>query len=450
MNLEELKQKVQDAGIVGAGGAGFPTHMKINDAADTIIINGAECEPLLRVDRQLLTKYAKEILYTLNTLCSMLNAKGIVAVKTSYKSAIEALQRNVKVYNNIEIKLLPDIYPAGDEVVLVYETTGRIVPEGAIPLSVGAVVLNAETVLNMHNCFEDNMPVVEKYVTVTGAVKNPITIKVPIGTEIGELISIAGGAAISEYNIISGGPMTGRIVDESEVVTKTTKAVIVLPENHPVILKRKSNTAVMLKRAMSVCSQCQMCTSLCPRGLLGHSIQPHKVMRSLATGVMYNPEDYTRTLLCCECGLCEMYSCHQGLSPRTLIREVKNKLRAHGVKNPHNIKPEKSHMLRSDRGVPMERLISRLGLSSYINEAPIDEVAITKEGNAEVRVSILLNQHIGAPSEPVVKKGDKVTKGQLIGRAQAGKLGANIHASIDGVVEEIYDNTIIIKKRSNI
>jgi Na+-translocating ferredoxin:NAD+ oxidoreductase RnfC subunit len=448
MNLEELKQKVQEAGIVGAGGAGFPTQMKLNDAADTIIINGAECEPLLRVDRQLLTKYVKEILFTLNTLCTTMGAKGIVAVKTSYKNAIEALQRNVRSYSNIEIKLLPDVYPAGDEVVLVYETTGRIVPEGSIPLSVGALVLNAETVLNIHKCLEDNMPVVEKYVTVTGAVKNPITVSVPIGTEIRELINIAGGASISDYSIICGGPMTGRIVDESTVVTKTTKAVIVLPENHPIILKRKANTAVMLKRAMSVCSQCQMCTSLCPRGLLGHSIQPHKVMRSLATGVMYNPEDYTRTLLCCECGLCEMYSCHQGLSPRTLIREVKNKLRAHGVKNPHNMKPEKTHLLREDRCVPMERLISRLGLNSYINEALIDEVAITRDNSADSRVSILLNQHIGAPSEPVVKKGDKVAKGQVIGRIQEGKLGANIHASIDGIVEDIYDNTIVIK-RSN-
>jgi Na+-translocating ferredoxin:NAD+ oxidoreductase RnfC subunit len=442
MNLEELKGKIQEAGIVGAGGAGFPTHMKLSDKADVVIINGAECEPLLRVDRQLLTKHAKEILFTLNTICTTLGAKGIVAVKTSYKSAIEALQRNINAYSNIELKLLPDVYPAGDEVVLVYETTGRIVPEGAIPISVGAVVLNAETVLNIHNAIEKNEPVTEKYVTVTGAVKNPVTLKVPIGIELGELIKAAGGASIKEYNIIGGGPMTGRVVDESVKVTKTTKAVIVLPVNHPVILKKQANTSIMLKRAMSVCSQCQMCTSLCPRNLLGHSIQPHKVMRALSTGTTYNVEDYTSTLLCCECGLCEMYACHQSLSPRTLIREVKNKLRSNGVKNTHSKSPDKSHIMRADRGLPMKRLISRLGLNEYVNAAPILEQSI-----AYSKVNILTNQHIGAPAKPMVKKGEQVVKGQLIGVLQEGKLGTNLHAPIDGIIEEVHDNEIVIKAR---
>ena len=443
MNLEELKGKIQEAGIVGAGGAGFPTHMKLSDKADVVIINGAECEPLLRVDRQLLTKYAKEILFALDTICTTLGARGIVAVKTSYKSAIEALQRNITVYSNLELKLLPDVYPSGDEVVLVYETTGRIVPEGSIPISVGAVVLNAETVLNIHNAIEKNEPVTEKYVTVTGAVNNPVTLKVPIGIELGELIKLAGGASVKEYNIIGGGPMTGRVVDESAKVTKTTKAVIVLPVNHPVILKKQANTSIMLKRAMSVCSQCQMCTSLCPRNLLGHSIQPHKVMRALSTGTTYNIEDYTSTLLCCECGLCEMYACHQSLSPRTLIREVKNKLRAHGVKNPHSKSPDKAHIMRADRGLPMKRLISRLGLNEYVNAAPILEQSI-----AYSEVKILTNQHIGAPAKPMVKKGEQVIKGQLLGIIQEGKLGANLHAPIDGIIEAVHDNEIVIKARN--
>jgi Na+-translocating ferredoxin:NAD+ oxidoreductase RnfC subunit len=443
MNLEELKGRIQEAGIVGAGGAGFPTHVKLTDIAEVIIINGAECEPLLRVDRQLLTKHAEEILYTLNTLCTTLGAKGVVAVKTSYKSAIEALQRNISSYNNIEMKLLPDVYPAGDEVVLVYETTGRIVPEGSIPISVGAIVLNAETVLNIHNAIEHNMPVTEKYVTVTGAVKNPVTLKVPLGMEISDLIKAAGGASVKEYNIIGGGPMTGRVVDETTKVTKTTKAVIVLPINHPVILKKNANTSVMVKRAMSVCSQCQMCTSLCPRNLLGHVIQPHKVMRALSTGTTYNIEDYTSTLLCCECGLCEMYACHQSLSPRTLISEVKNKLRAHGVKNPHNKSPEQTHMMRSDRGVPMKRLIARLGLTEYINEAAISEQHMICS-----EVKVLTNQHIGAPAQPIVKIGEQVVKGQLLGISQEGKLGANIHASIEGTIEAINNNIIVIKARN--
>lgn len=439
MILEELKEKIFDAGIVGAGGAGFPTHAKISKNADTIVLNGAECEPLLRVDRQLLSVYAEEILWTLDNISKLTNAKVIIGVKESYKDAVTTLTQVIKNYEKVELKLLPNIYPAGDEVVLVYETTGRIVPEGAIPLSVGVAVLNVETVLNIYNALENNNPVIEKYVTVTGAVNKPITLKVPIGTRVNELIRMAGDVNFKNYKILCGGPMTGKIVDIGFNITKTTKAIIVLPEDHPVIIKKELNVSIMLKRAMSVCSQCQMCTDLCPRHLLGHSIQPNKIMKSLATGLLINIEDYTRTMLCSECGLCEMYSCHQGLSPRTLIAEVKNKLKANGIKNTHNLTPENINPMRAARMVPMSRLISRLSLNNYVSEAPLALNTLSPD-----KVKLMLSQHIGVKAASVVEKGQKVEKGQLIADVPEGKLGAKLHASISGTVKDVTSEYITI------
>lgn len=446
MNINELRALIFENGIVGAGGAGFPTHMKLSDKIDTVILNCCECEPLLRVDRQLLSIYAAEILEALSLMMEAVNAdKGIVALKASYKGAVNAVNSIIERFPKLSIKIMDEIYPAGDEVVLVYEAMGKIVPEGGIPIEVGAAVINTETALNIYNAVFSNSPVTDKYVTVTGAVNTPVTLKVPIGTRIKKLVELAGGPSIEKYEIIMGGPMTGRIVGVDSVVNKTTKSIIILPEDHPVILKRHIKTSVNLKRAMSVCSQCQMCSDLCPRHLLGHSIKPHKVMNALANGLTSDIEAYTSTMLCSECGLCEMYSCYQGLSPRSLIGELKGKLRNKGIKNPHRNRPEEALPMREARKVPMERLISRLALTVYDVPAPINEE------NLEVySVNIPLKQHVGVATVPVVSIGDKVSKGQLIGNIEEGKLGAKLHSSIDGVVSEIDSISITIEARGGV
>jgi Na+-translocating ferredoxin:NAD+ oxidoreductase RnfC subunit len=439
MKLEELQKLIQAAGVVGAGGAGFPTHAKLNQKIEVLILNCAECEPLLRVDRQLLGKFTTEILSTLSIIAECLDCNGIVAIKGSYEEAIEAVKNKIKKYDNLELKILPEVYPAGDEVVLIYEATGKIVPEGAIPVTVGTAVLNVETVLNIYNFLDGEAPVTDKYITVAGEVNNPITVKVPVGISTAEAIKLAGGTKLKRYKIIMGGPMTGKLVNIYSPITKTTKAVIVLPQDHPVILKKTVNVSTGLKRAMSVCSQCQMCTDLCPRNLLGHSIRPHRVMNGLACGTISGASDYTTAMLCCECGLCEMYSCHQGLSPRALISTLKDGLKRKGVKNPHNVAPQSVNGMREGRMVPMERLIHRLGLACYDREAELSDIECKPQS-----VTLPLLQHIGAASLPVVKKGEYVEKGQLIAKATEGKLGANIHASLEGIVKSIDEEAIVI------
>ncbi|PHO07200.1 NADH dehydrogenase [Thermoanaerobacterium thermosaccharolyticum] len=446
MDIDELKNIVFENGIIGAGGAGFPTHAKLTTGIDTIILNGAECEPLLRVDRQLLAIYTDEILMTLSFIVDTLGAKrGIVAIKSAYKIAIDSVKNSIGNYKNLELKMLPDVYPAGDEVVLIYETTGRIVPEGSIPISVGTIVMNVETVLNIYNAINLKHPVTEKYVTVTGNVKYPSTFKVKVGTSAAELIEKAGGCLEEDYEVIMGGPMTGKIVDVETPITKITKAIIVLPKDHPVITKRKTNIRVELKRAMSVCSQCQMCTDLCPRHLLGHSIEPHKVMNAVANNIIADTTAYTMTMLCSECGLCEMYSCHQSLSPRKIISQIKTKLRQNGVKNPHNKRTERANVMRDERLVPMERLISRLSLKKYDVDAPMNFDTVIPSHH----VVMQLSQHVGVKAIPVVNVGDIVKEGDLIGDVPNNKLGAKLHASIDGIIIDVTDDRIVIKPRGD-
>lgn len=148
VSMLDLKNALFEGGVVGAGGAGFPTHAKLSDQADTVILNCAECEPLIKVDRQLMVDYINEILSGMQMMVEAMGAKeGIIAVKKSYTASIEAVKSNIGNYKNLRLHILPDIYPAGDEVVLIYETTGRIVPQGKIPILVGCVVCNVETVL---------------------------------------------------------------------------------------------------------------------------------------------------------------------------------------------------------------------------------------------------------------------------------------------------------------
>ena len=150
MNFEKLSEILRNSAVAGAGGAGFPTYAKLNKNADTIILNCAECEPLLKLHRQVLENYAFEILSALTIIADATQAKQIIiAIKDSYEEALEAVKAELYSFPKVKIKLLPEIYPAGDEVVTIYETTKRVVQPGNIPISVGVIVFNVETVLNV-------------------------------------------------------------------------------------------------------------------------------------------------------------------------------------------------------------------------------------------------------------------------------------------------------------
>lgn len=441
MEIKELSNILQQNGIVGAGGAGFPTYAKLDERAETIILNCAECEPLLRLHRQLLEKHAREIVETFHMIGQTVGAKDIIiGIKKAYKKTIEALNECIGDYEGVRLGLLDEVYPAGDEVVLIYEVTGKVVRPGGLPIESGVAVFNVETVYNVYRAMKHNTPVVDKLVSVVAEVNNPITVRVPIGCTIEEVVAMAGGVTTPNAVYFIGGPMMGNIGTGAQTVTKTTNAVLVLPENHLIIQKKKSKASIDLKRAAASCCQCTMCTDLCPRHLLGHPIEPHKFMQAATCKDMQKTEIFINTMFCCSCGLCELYSCMQSLSPRSLMAEYKVGLRANGIKPPQGVEAKAVGPEREYRKVPMERLMARLDLTKYDREAPLDDVVVDMK-----RVKIMLSQHIGAPASAVVKSGDKVEMGQVI--AEPGKgLSVAIHASISGTVTEVNDKYVIIEK----
>ena len=440
MQLNELKDLLRDAGVVGAGGAGFPSYAKLSDKVDTIILNCAECEPLLKVHRQVLEEYTVEILSALSDLVTASGAKkGIIAIKAHYESALLALEHEIKDYPALTIHKLQAVYPAGDEIILIKEVTGKVVDPGKLPLSVGVTVCNVESVYNVWRAMHGH-PVTDKFVTVAGEVAHPTTLRVPLGTKISELIAAAGGATCEDYELISGGPMMGRRISAQEPVTKTTNAILVLPSDHNVVKNKLRNPKINLRRTMSVCCQCRSCTDLCSRNVLGYPVEPHLVMRVLSNGGRGDVEALKGSLFCSGCGLCETYSCPQGLSPKLMIDQMKAAARAKGLKLPTDVAVDPNRRDADLKKVSVERLTMRLGLKKYDVAAPICEEFATK------RVKLMLSQSIGAPSEAVIAKGDTVTRGMMVAKAKDGALSVALHASIDGVVENVTDRYIQIKK----
>lgn len=443
MELKELIEIVKNAGVAGAGGAGFPSYGKLDARAKTIILNCAECEPLLRLHRQLLEIHAFEIMSTLEIIAKAVGAERvIIGVKEAYTDTVEAVKAQMGSFSMISLGLLPEIYPAGDEVVLIHETTGKVVPPGSIPIEVGVAVFNVETVYNIYQALNHHMPVTKKYITITGEVEHPCTRIVPIGMKVEEVVKLAGKVTAMNPVYIMGGPMTGPIVSVHDVITKTSNAILVLEENHPVVMKKRGNSQINLKRAMAACCQCQMCTDLCPRYLLGHPIEPHAFMRAATSGTTQDLAPFLNTMFCVSCGLCEMYSCMQGLSPRSLIQDYKMGLRAKGVAVPKGVEAAPVRRELAYRKVPLKRLQSRLGLDAYDSPAVLDEQEVTTR-----LVKIRLSQHIGAPATAIVKVGDEVKEGQVIGVAKENALSIPVHASIDGVVIDVNEKAVTIKAR---
>lgn len=441
MNIKELSSILQENGIVGAGGAGFPTYAKLNENAETIILNCAECEPLLRLHRQLLEKNAREIVSTFHMMGQTMGSKDIViGIKKAYKQAIEALNAVIGDYEGVRLGLLDEVYPAGDEVVLIYEVTGKVVRPGGLPIECGVAVFNVETVYNVYRAIQKKTPVVDKLVSVVAEVNNPVTVRVPLGCTIDEVVKLAGGQTIPNAVYFIGGPMMGRIGTGAEPVTKTTNAVLVLPEDHLIIQKKKRKASIDLKRAAASCCQCTMCTDLCPRNRLGHPIEPHKFMRAATCKDVQDTNIFVNTLFCSSCGLCEMYSCMQSLSPRSLMADYKAGLRAAGIRPPQDVVPKPVGEEREYRKVPMERLMARLDLTKYNKEAPLDNEVVDMK-----KVRILLSQHIGVPAAAIVHVGDKVERGQMIAEPSKG-LSVAIHASISGTVTEVHDKYVVIEK----
>ncbi|MDR1546157.1 MAG: SLBB domain-containing protein [Deltaproteobacteria bacterium] len=444
MDKAEFISAVAAAGVVGAGGAGFPAAVKLNSSPEWILVNGAECEPLLKVDQQLAEAEADRLARALEVLTAALGAKGgVFAIKEKYGRAVEALRRATAARPTLSVKTLGNYYPMGDEQVLVYEVLGRIVPEGGLPLACGTVVVNVESLLNMAAALEGR-PVTETWLTVTGEVKRPATYKVPLGVSISEIIEASGGALVPDPTVINGGPMMGRLEEDlSSPVTKATKGLIVLDRRHPRAEAKRRRLSDMLRTAKAACCHCMFCTELCPRNLLGHRLHPDRLMRLASYGqVGDGPETAFGAFLCCECGLCEQ-ACVMGLQPWRLNRELKGQLGPAAAKSFQKRTPTAVNRFRELRRFPIPRLVQRLGLSAYEGlKAPLTPYP----GRVE-RVRLALKQHLGVPCRPLAAPGDVVALGQLVAAPPEGALGAPVHASLAGVVESVDEKFVVVAAR---
>ena len=433
-----LSEKLRECGVVGAGGAGFPTYVKAQSQVEYVIANGAECEPLIHKDAELMKHFPAGILAGMTSMMEATGAKtGKFGVKTKNAEALEALKHNLK-SDRIEFVTLGDFYPSGDEYELVYAATGRLIPPAGIPLQVGSVVNNVETLYNVHLA-EQGAPVTRKFLSVCGAVKEPKSFWAPVGTPFRDLLALAGGATVEEFGVFVSGVMMGRLTfDLDDVLTKTTGGLIVLPRDHYLITRRTRPRQEMNRIGKSACDQCSYCTEFCPRYLLGYEVQPHKVMRSLGFTVTGGNIWNQWAELCCACGLCTLYACPEDLYPKEACDQGKQDRRAAGLKF-EQTRPVEVHPMKEYRRVPLSQLRRRLQIEEYEQATPFQEVECRP-----VAVRIKMLQHTGQPAVPVVEEGAKVKRGQVVGRVEDSKLGAHVHASIDGTVRKVTPECVEI------
>lgn len=433
-----LARQLRECGVVGAGGAGFPTYVKANAEVEFVIANGAECEPLIHKDAELMTHFPAGILSGLDAMLKSTKARrGKFGLKEKNSSAVEAIRSHLN-SDGTDLVLLGDFYPSGDEYELVYSATGRLIPAGGIPLQVSCVVNNVETLYNVHLA-KKGIPVVRKFISVAGAVREPKSFWVPVGTPFREAIQLAGGAAIPEFGIFVSGIMMGKLsFDLDDVVTKTTAGLIVLPREHYLIVRMDRPVESMNRIGKSACDQCSYCTEFCPRYLLGYEVQPHKVMRSLGFTATGADQWNQWAELCCACGLCTLYACPEDLFPKEACDQAKADMRAAGARFVQK-REVTVHPMKEYRRVPLAQLRKRLKIEEYERETPFEAI----EHRPKV-VRIRLSQHAGKPAKPVVRPGDKVEAGTTIGTVDPPGLGANIHASINGVVRRATEDFIEI------
>ena len=437
MNLVE---QVKAAGVVGAGGGGFPAHVKLAAKADTVIANGAECEPLLHKDAVIMEEYAAQVVRGVELVMDAVGAKdGVIGIKGKKKHAVHAVEEACK-GSRVRVHLLGDYYPAGDEYDLVYSVTKRLIPPTGIPIQVGVVVNNVETLLNIAAAAEGK-PVTHKTLTIAGAVQRPVTLTVPIGTSFRECLGPAGGLTTRDPVLCLGGLMMGQTTDNLDTpITKTSTGVVILPRDHPIIERKLKPATMQAKIGKSACDQCRYCTEYCPRFLLGYAVEPHQVMRSLAftaTGAEYWNQ---WAALCCSCGLCTLFSCPEQLFPKEACDDSKAAMRKASQKwsGSMTVKP---HGMYEGRRVPIKSLVRRLAVGAYDLPAPFQAEVLEP-----VQVVLPLKQGAGAANLPLVKAGDRVRAGQPLGAIPDKALGAIIHAPFAATVTAVTEDRIHLSR----
>lgn len=297
MSNEEILEKIKDYGIVGLGGAGFPTHIKLNPPADKnieyIIVNAAECEPFLTTDYRLLLEETDKIIEGVKIVLQLHpKAKAVIGIETNKMEAITLMEEKVKDIENISVARLLPKYPQGSEKQLIFAITGREVPSGKLPADVGCIVDNVDTIVAIQRAVVRNRPIMRKVVTLSGdCIKNPGNYKIRLGTPLTELIDAVGGFSAEPYKVVSGGPMMGFAMYDLEVPLGKTNSAFLFLSKEKVAPSEESN-----------CIRCGRCVSHCPVGLLPLELNQLILMDDIEGFERLHGAD------CIECGSCS-YIC---------------------------------------------------------------------------------------------------------------------------------------------
>lgn len=315
-DFESLKTAVKESGIVGLGGAGFPTFVKLSvkdlEKVEAVVINAAECEPYITSDTRTMMDNGEYVFKGIDALRKYMKvSRFIIGIENNKKDAIARMQSLADKTEDVEVHVMPSIYPQGGEKVLVFNTMGRVIPKGGLPLDVGAVVINVTTLAFIGHYLEDGIPLVEKCITVDGsAVKEPKNVIAPIGTSIADLIEAAGGYKTEPRKILYGGPMMGIAVpSDGEPVLKNTNAIIAMDEKEAA------------PRKTTACIGCGACMNHCP-----FRLDPRSIAKAYQ---LDRGEDLEKLCvdLCMECGCCS-YVCPANRPLVQTNKLAKVKLRA--------------------------------------------------------------------------------------------------------------------------
>lgn len=299
-NKEEFVSAVKAAGVVGLGGAGFPTYVKFNvpdgTEVEELVVNSAECEPYITSDTRTMLDKTDDLAYGIEKVIEFIGVKRvIIGIESNKKEAIAKMRSLAENNEKITVKVLPSIYPQGGEKVLVYHTTGKVIPAGKLPLDVGCIVCNCTTLAAIGNYIKTGMPLVSKCVTVDGgAVKSPKNLIVPIGTALSDVFEYAGGFSSEPAKVILGGPMMGiSVPDMSAPVAKNTNAILAFTE------------AEAAPKRETACIRCGACVAHCPLRL-----SPISFLKAYKNDKVEELEEL-RVDICMECGCCS-YVCPTG------------------------------------------------------------------------------------------------------------------------------------------
>jgi len=297
LSQEDILKHVTDFGIVGLGGATFPSHVKLDirndNKVDCLIINGVECEPYLTADHRLMLEKAEEIIVGIQILMHALHIeKAVIGIENNKKDAVEALKKAIKDDNRIQVAALKVKYPQGSEKQLIKAIIKREVPKGGLPMDVGVIVHNVGTIYAIYMAVQHNQPLTERVVTVTGKkLENPANFWVKIGTPIKDLVAEVGGVPEGTRKIVNGGPMMGKAIKNTDVpITKGTSGILVISEEEASRKEAKN------------CIRCSQCVFVCPMGL-----EPHLLMNLSEKG-LYERAGHEDIMTCIECGSCS-YVC---------------------------------------------------------------------------------------------------------------------------------------------